>query len=36
MLFEIERIVKIALQEDIGLGDITTEVTVAPETVARA
>ncbi|MCK4623025.1 MAG: carboxylating nicotinate-nucleotide diphosphorylase [Desulfuromonadales bacterium] len=35
-MFEIERIVKIALQEDIGLGDITTEVTVAPETVARA
>ncbi|MCK4691373.1 MAG: carboxylating nicotinate-nucleotide diphosphorylase [Desulfuromonadales bacterium] len=35
-MFEVERIVKIALQEDIGLGDVTTEVTVAPETVARA
>ena len=36
MLFEIERIVRTALAEDIGLGDITTEVTVAPETVVRA
>ena len=36
MQFEIERIVRTALVEDIGLGDITTEVTVASETVARA
>ena len=36
MQFEIERIVRTALAEDIGLGDITTEVTVAPETVVRA
>lgn len=36
MLFEIERIVRTALEEDIGLGDVTTEVTVAAETVARA
>ncbi|MFK5927796.1 MAG: carboxylating nicotinate-nucleotide diphosphorylase [Desulfuromusa sp.] len=36
MQFEIERIVRTALTEDIGLGDITTEVTVASETVARA
>jgi nicotinate-nucleotide pyrophosphorylase (carboxylating) len=36
MLFEIERIVKTALEEDIGLGDVTTEVTIAPETNARA
>lgn len=35
-MFEIERIVRTALEEDIGLGDITTEVTVAPGTVARA
>jgi len=36
MLFEIERIVRTALEEDIGLGDITTEVTVAPGTLVRA
>ena len=36
MQFEIERIVRTALEEDIGLGDVTTEVTVAAETVARA
>ncbi len=36
MSFEIERIVRTSLEEDIGLGDITTEVTIAPETVARA
>ena len=36
MQFEVERIVRTALQEDIGLGDITTSVTVAPETMARA
>lgn len=36
MQFEIERIVRTSLEEDIGLGDITTEVTVAADTVARA
>ncbi|MDA3903296.1 MAG: carboxylating nicotinate-nucleotide diphosphorylase [Desulfuromusa sp.] len=36
MQFEIERIVRTALEEDIGLGDVTTEVTVARDTVARA
>ncbi len=36
MRFEIERIVRTALEEDIGLGDITTEVTVVADTVARA
>ena len=36
MQFEIERIVRTALVEDIGLGDITTEVTVARDTIARA
>ncbi len=36
MQFEIERIVRTALEEDIGLGDITTEVTVAGDTIARA
>jgi nicotinate-nucleotide pyrophosphorylase (carboxylating) len=35
-MFEIERIVRTALEEDIGLGDITTEVTIAPGTAARA
>lgn len=35
-MFEVERIVRTALEEDIGLGDMTTEVTVAPGTVARA
>ncbi len=35
-MFEIQRIIETALQEDIGLGDITTEVTIAPETMARA
>ena len=36
MQFEIERIIRTALEEDIGLGDITTEVTVKRDTVARA
>ncbi|MCD6582988.1 MAG: carboxylating nicotinate-nucleotide diphosphorylase [Desulfuromusa sp.] len=36
MQFEIERIVRTALVEDIGLGDVTTEATVARDTVARA
>ena len=36
MQFEIERIVRAALVEDIGLGDVTTEVTVVRDTVARA
>ena len=36
MQFEIERIVRTALEEDIGLGDITTEVTTGKDTVARA
>ena len=36
MQFEIERIVRTALAEDIGLGDITTEVTVSGDTIARA
>lgn len=35
-MFEIDRIIRTALEEDIGLGDITTEVTVASETQARA
>ena len=35
-MFEIERIVRTALEEDIGLGDVTTEVTVDPEATARA
>lgn len=35
-MFEIERIVRTALEEDIGLGDMTTEVTVAAGTMARA
>jgi len=35
-MFEVERIVRTALEEDIGLGDVTTEVTVDPETIARA
>ncbi len=36
MQFEIERIVRTALVEDIGLGDVTTEVTVVRDSVARA
>ena len=36
MQFEIERIIRTALAEDLGLGDVTTEVTVAPEALARA
>ncbi|SEA53471.1 nicotinate-nucleotide pyrophosphorylase [carboxylating] [Desulfuromusa kysingii] len=36
MQFEIERIVRTALIEDIGLGDVTTEATVLFDTVARA
>lgn len=35
-MFEVERIVKQALQEDIGLGDVTTQATVEPGTQARA
>lgn len=35
-MFEIERIIRNALQEDIGLGDITTRATVAAGTMARA
>jgi nicotinate-nucleotide pyrophosphorylase (carboxylating) len=35
-MFEIKRIVRQALQEDIGLGDITTQATVLPGTPARA
>ena len=36
MQFEIERIVRTALAEDIGLGDVTSEVTVTRDAVARA
>ena len=36
MQFEIERIVRTALEEDISLGDVTTEATVARDAVARA
>jgi nicotinate-nucleotide pyrophosphorylase (carboxylating) len=36
MQFEIERIIRTALAEDIGLGDVTTEVTVARDSVAHA
>lgn len=36
MQFEIERIVRTALIEDIGLGDVTTEVTVPSDALARA
>mgnify|MGYP001465422881 CR=1 FL=1 len=35
-MFDIERIVKTALEEDIGLGDITTEATVEVGVLARA
>jgi len=35
-MFEIERIVRTALEEDIGLGDITTEATVEQGVTARA
>jgi nicotinate-nucleotide pyrophosphorylase (carboxylating) len=35
-MFEIDRIIRTALQEDIGLGDITTRATIAPGTTARA
>lgn len=35
-MFEIDRIIRNALQEDIGLGDITTRATVAEGTVVRA
>lgn len=35
-MFEIERIIRNALQEDIGLGDITTRATVTAGTIARA
>lgn len=36
MQFEVERIIRTALEEDIGLGDVTTDVTVKCDTVARA
>lgn len=36
MQFEIERIIRTALIEDIGLGDVTTEVTVSIDASARA
>ncbi len=36
MQFEIERIIRTALAEDIGLGDVTSAVTVTPDAVARA
>jgi len=36
MQFEIERIIRTALVEDIGLGDVTSAVTVTPDAVARA
>ena len=36
MFFEIERIIKTALAEDIGLGDMTTEATLATDIEARA
>ncbi len=36
MQFEVERIVRTALEEDIGLGDVTTSVTVTEDTAARA
>ncbi|WP_020676638.1 carboxylating nicotinate-nucleotide diphosphorylase [Geopsychrobacter electrodiphilus] len=35
-MFAIQRIIQTALEEDIGLGDITTEVTVASDTIVRA
>lgn len=36
MQFDVERIIHTALREDIGLGDITTEVTVMDESTERA
>ncbi len=36
MFFEIERIIKTALEEDLGLGDITTEATIPAGGEARA
>ena len=35
-MFEIDRIIRTALQEDIGLGDVTTRATVEAGTTARA
>lgn len=35
MQFDVERIIQTALEEDIGLGDITTEVTVAADSTER-
>lgn len=35
-MFEIERIIRTALQEDIGLGDVTTLATIEPGTLAQA
>lgn len=36
MQFEVERIIRTALREDIGLGDMTTDVTVPADAVGRA
>lgn len=36
MQFDVERIVRTALAEDVGLGDVTTRVTIAEDAVARA
>ncbi|MCD4687884.1 MAG: carboxylating nicotinate-nucleotide diphosphorylase [Desulfuromonadaceae bacterium] len=35
-MFEIDRIIQNALQEDIGLGDVTTLATIEPGTICRA
>jgi nicotinate-nucleotide pyrophosphorylase (carboxylating) len=35
-MFEIDRIIRTALQEDIGPGDITTLATIEPGTTSRA
>ncbi len=35
-MFEIDRIIQNALQEDIGLGDVTTLATIEPGTISRA
>ncbi|PLY03835.1 MAG: nicotinate-nucleotide diphosphorylase (carboxylating) [Desulfuromonas sp.] len=36
MDFEIQRIIRTALQEDIGIGDVTTRATIAPSSSSRA
>ncbi len=36
MDFELQRIIQVALQEDIGTGDVTTQATVDPSVVSRA